>query len=162
MQAIETDTPISIRLNAFIDVEDQLRVSFRNPGGELVLLNPDRGLEQIAAAYRIEGAVTLEIKDFFQRGTMYEVYGAILEEDGTTVAAHWNPTGTGQQYTLAFGSERGPGNIRFVIGALPRRLGAAVPHPLVRGGGLTSTSVDPPPQDPDNPPPQNPRTAPVR
>jgi hypothetical protein len=140
----------TISFDTSIDGNDQLRVSFRNPRGGRIFLNPDRGLEDIVAAYRTKGAITLEVNDFFQRGTVYEVYGAILVENSRTIAAHWTPTGRGQQYTFKSVPKAEAGKIKLVIGALPRRRDAAVPIPLApRFTDPLATSVDPPPQDPD-------------
>lgn len=155
-KASKANKSTTIRLDTYIDGNDQLRVSFLDPLGERIPLRPDRGLQDIVAAHRGEDAITLEVNDFFQRGTVYDVYGAILEENGHTIAAHWSPTGKGQQYTLTSLPETEAAAIKLVIGALPRRKDAAVPIPLAprSASGLDPfpTSVDPPPQDPDEQP----------
>lgn len=114
----------TIKLDMYIDEKDQLDVSFLLPTGECVSLHPERGLQDILARVGREGSLTLEVKDFFQRNTIYEVYGAVLEENGHDVATHWERTENGQMYTFASLSKAAA--MKLVIGAVPRRTEAAV------------------------------------
>lgn len=137
----------TIKLDTYIDANDQLIVSFREPGLEPIRVRPDRGLEDLVAAHPGIESLTVEICDFFQRGTIYEVYGAVLEDDGRTVAVHWKPTGRGQQHTFAISSAAAASRIKLVIGALPRRKDASVPEPLA-----PRVPVGSGPFPPDDPP----------
>lgn len=125
----ETSRSITIRLDAEIDHEDQLRVSFLDAKPERIPLRADRGLSDLVLSAG-EGPITLEVKNFFQRGAVYEVFGAILEPNGRTIKAYWQPTETGQQYTLPPLSAADAASFTLLIGALSRRPDAVVPTPL--------------------------------
>jgi hypothetical protein len=148
----ETKAPIKIKLDIDIDTNDRMRASFLDSSSKRIWLLPGRGLADLLPDGS-EGPITLEVNDFFQRGTVYEVFGAILEDDGHTIAAHWQPTGNGQQYTLPPLSAAEAAKVELLIGALPRRKDAAVPTPLARkpwpDDTFGGTAVDPPPKDPD-------------
>lgn len=151
----ETSRSITIRLDAEIDHEDQLRVSFLDAKSERIPLRADRGLSDLVLDAG-EGPITLEVKNFFQRGAVYEVFGAILEDNGHTIAAYWQPTETGQQYTLPPLSEKDPAKIKLLIGALSRCPGAVVPTPLTTqprpDGYAFPVRLGPGPKDPLKPP----------
>jgi hypothetical protein len=139
----------TVQLDARIDENDQLVVSFQEPGLERVPLRPDRSLQDLVAAHPGKKSLTLEIRDFFQKSTVYEVYGVTLEDDGHTIAAHWERTQHGVHHTFEIASATDASTIKLVIGALPRRHDAAVPLPLApraaSGSGPFPTEVDPPP-----------------
>jgi hypothetical protein len=139
----------AIKLDAYIDKDDQLVLSFREPGLDPVVLRPERGLADLVAGHEDQDSLTLEVRDFVQRGTVYDVYCATLEDDGRTIAAHWKPTDAGQNYTFARASLVDASRIKLFIGALPRRKDAPVPMPL---GARSASSCDPFPQDPEIPP----------
>lgn len=143
-------TSAIIQLDAHIDENDFLVVSYQEPGLEPIPLRPDRGLQDLVAAHPGKKSLIVEVRDFFQRNTVYEVYGATLEADGHTIAAHWERTRNGLQHTFAISSATDAGRIKLVIGALPRRHDAAVPVPLApragSGSGPFPPEVDPPPE----------------
>jgi hypothetical protein len=151
-KASKAKEPAIIKLDTYIDENDQLRVSFLDPTGERIPLRPDRGLQDAVAGFGREGSLTLEVRDFFQRGTVYEVYGAILEENGRDIHAYWKPTGNGQQYTFTSLSRTEAAKIKLVIGALPRRKDAVVPVPLApraaHGSDPFPDPIDPDPKGP--------------
>lgn len=146
----ETNAPIKIRLDIDIDANDQLRVSFFDSTSKRIRLLPGRGLADLVPDGS-DGPISLEVNDFFQRDTVYEVFGAILEDDGHTIAAYWRPTENGRQYTLPSLSTKDAARIKLLIGALPRRRDAVVPIPLAPKPRPVEfiTSVDPPPKDPE-------------
>jgi hypothetical protein len=150
----ETKASIKIKLDVDIDTNDRLRVSFLDSSSKRTRLLPGRGLTDLLPEGS-EGPITLEVNDFFQRGTVYEVFGAILEGDGHTIAAHWQATENGQQYTLPPLSAAEAAKVELLIGALPRRKEAVVPTALAtkprpdRDDLFGGTAVDPPPKDPD-------------
>ena len=92
------------------------------------------------------GSVTVEVHDFFQSGTIYDVYGAVLAADGATIASHWEPTGRGQRHQFAVVPEAEARKVHFIIGATPRSPGAPVPVPFLSWrtpGGSSPTDIDP-------------------
>lgn len=144
---------LHLRLDIYINADDQLVVGYQEPesGLEPIVLRPERGLEDLVAGRRGKVQLTLEVRDFAQRGTLYKVYAATLERDGRTVAAHWQPMAAGQSATFALDSANAARDIRVFIGALPMRPGAPEPAPLrLRGGdadgGALPVSLDPPPK----------------
>lgn len=147
----ETNAPIKIRLDIDIDADDMVRVSFLDSTSRRIRLHPGHGLADLLPDGS-DGPISLEVNDFFQRGTVYEVFAAILEDDGHTIAAHWQPTESGQQYALPPLSKEDAARIKLLIGALPRRKDAVVPTPLAPkprvGRDRFGTAIDPPPKDP--------------
>jgi hypothetical protein len=132
-----------IALRARIDQDNQLVLSAHDERGR-VDLRPNAGIADLLP--RGSSGLTLEVRDFFQGGTVYDVYGAILGADGHEVAAHWEATGRGRRYQFA-GSEAEARSIKLVIGATPRRPGAPVPVPFTSWrtpGGSAPTDIDPP------------------
>jgi hypothetical protein len=117
-----------IKLDAYIDEDDQLVVSFKEPMLEPIELRSEGGLTDLVKEYPTE--LTVDVHDFVQRGTVYEVYGATLEDDGRTIASHWKRTEAGQMCTFAIPSSYEASKIKLFIGALPRRKDAPVPAPL--------------------------------
>lgn len=141
----------TIQLDTHIDENGQLSVSFSGPAGERVSLHPERGLQDILASVGCEGSLTLEVRDFFQRNTIYEVYGALLEENGHGVAAYWERTGNGQQYTFASLSRSEAAGIKLVIGAVPRRTEAAMLVTLAPSADFGVARVQEPDPEPIEP-----------
>ena len=145
----KTKAPIKIKLDIDIDTNDRMRASFLDSSSKRIWLLPGRGLADLIPDGS-EGPITLEVNDFFQRGTVYEVFGAILEDDGHTIAAHWQHTENGQQYTLPPLSAAEAAKVELLVGALPRRKDVAVPTPLAPkprpdDDTFQRTAVDPPP-----------------
>jgi hypothetical protein len=138
-----------IKLDAYIDEEDQLVLSFKEPGLDPVVLRPERGLADLIADHEDRDSLTVEVRDFVQRGTVYKVYCATLEDDGHTVAAHWMSTAAGQMYEFDRTSLDDASRIKLFIGAIPQRKDAPVPMPL---GARSASTCDPFPQDIEPPP----------
>lgn len=138
-----------VKLDAYIDQDDRLVVSFKEPGMEPILLRPERGFEDLVAGHEDRESFIVEVRDFVQCDTVYEVYCATLEDDGRTIAEHWKPTGAGQMGTFTLSSPAEAGRIKLFIGALPRRKDAPVPMPL---GPRSASGSGPFPQE-DEPPP---------
>jgi hypothetical protein len=115
-----------IELLPSIDSDNQLQLTFRDGNGKLVLWRPGTGVEDLLPVLGDAASLTLEINDFFQYGSLYAVYGAVLVPHGSTVAAYWEPTGRGQRYTLVARTSEVPAP-RLLIGAAPRMPGAPVP-----------------------------------
>jgi hypothetical protein len=120
---------LTIELAAHIGDGNQLVLTFQDEGRR-VMLRPRAGIWDLLLQAGPGDSVTVEVRDFFQHGTLYDVYGAILADDGTAVASHWEPTGRGQRYQLVAVSEGEARKVRLVIGATPRRPGAPVPVPF--------------------------------
>jgi hypothetical protein len=131
-----------IELSARIDQDNQLVLSVQDERGR-VDLRPNAGIADLLP--RGSNTLTLEVIDFFQCGTLYDVYGALLAGDGHEVTAHWEPTARGRRYQFV-GSETEARTVKFVIGATPRRLGAPVPIPFTSWrtpGGSSPTDIPP-------------------
>lgn len=138
------ESPI-IELEAHIDENNQLGLTFQDLGRR-VALRPGGGLADLLALRPDARSITIEIKDFFQLGSLYDVYGASLREDGRVVDDHWQATGNGLRSSFAFASAAEARKARFVIGATPRRPGSPVPTPFASWqvpGGSLPTDVDP-------------------
>lgn len=131
-----------IELAAHIDQDNQLVLCAQDERGR-VDLRPNAGIADLFP--RGSSALTLEVRDFFQCGSLYDVYGAILAEDGHEVTAHWEPTGHGRRYQFLV-SEAEARAVKLVIGATPRRPGAPVPIPFTSWrtpGGSAPTDIPP-------------------
>lgn len=136
-----SEAPV-IALTARIDQDNQLVLSTLDERGR-VDLRPNAGLADLLP--RGGNSLTLEVRDFFQCGTVYDVYGAILADDGHEVLAHWEPTGHGRRHRFV-GSEAEARTVKLVIGAIPRRPGAPVPMPFTSWrtpGGSAPTDIPP-------------------
>jgi hypothetical protein len=125
---METESRV-IQLAAHIDQDNQLVPTFRE-GNKDVALRPTAGIWDLLQDVPSGSAVTLEVSEFTQDGSTYDVYGMVLAEDGSTVASRWEPTGRGQRYRFVAMSEEEARKIRLVIGATPRSPGAPVPVPF--------------------------------
>jgi hypothetical protein len=137
-----SESPV-IELAARIDQDNQLVLSAQDDRGR-VDLRPNAGIADLLP--RGSDTLTLEVRDFFQCGTIYDVYGAILADDGHAVATHWEPTGHGQRYRFVV-SEDQARRVKLVIGATPRKPGAPVPIPFTSWrtpGGSAPTDLDRP------------------
>lgn len=135
-----------IRLAAQISQSNQLILKLQE-GTQQVALRPSAGISDLLLRVPSGTSVTVEVSDFFQHGTIYDVYGAVLAEDGATVSSHWEPTGRGQRYQLVAVSEEEARKVRLVIGATPRSPGAPVPTPFTSwqtpGGSAPIDEGDP-------------------
>lgn len=118
-----------IQLAAHIDHGNQLILTFQD-GEQRTALRPSAGIWDLLLQAPAGAAVTLEVSDFVQHGTTYDVHGAIMAEDGATVVSRWEPTGHGQRYQLVAMSEEDAREVRLVVGATPRTPGAPVPTPF--------------------------------
>lgn len=121
-----------IQLAAHINQNNQLVLTFRE-GNKDVALRPTAGIWDLLQDVPSGSEVTLEVSEFSQDGSTYDVYGVILAEDGATVASHWEPTGRGQRYRLVAMSEEEARQVRLVVGATPRSPGSPVPIPFTSG-----------------------------
>lgn len=124
-----TSESLLIELAARIDPDNQLVLSVM-ADGRREDLRPSAGVADLLP--RDLGAtrtITVEVRDFFQCGTVYDVYGATLASDGHAITAHWEPTGLGRRYQFTV-SEDEARRVKFVVGATPRRPGAPVPIPF--------------------------------
>lgn len=118
-----------IELAAHISQGNQLILTVQD-GDRRVALRPSAGIWDLLSRAPHIGSLTVEVSDFFQCGTIYDVHGAILAGDGRTIASHWEPTGRGQRHQFVMLPEAEARNVRLVIGATPRRPGAPVPIPF--------------------------------
>lgn len=140
---------LTIELSARIDQDNQLVLSVQEDHGRADL-RPNAGIADLLP--RGSRSITVEVRDFFQCGTVYDVYGVTLARDGHEVAGHWEPTGRGRRHQFTV-SEDEARSVKLVIGATPRRPGAPVPIPFTSWrtpGGAAPTDVDPP-QGPGKP-----------
>jgi hypothetical protein len=119
---------IKFKLHAYINKDDQLVVGYKQQKREVIELRPDGGLKELTREYPTE--LTVEVHDFVQRGTVYEVYCATLASDGHTITSHWRRTEAGQACTFSLLDPHEAEKIKLFIGALPRRKDAPVPAPL--------------------------------
>jgi hypothetical protein len=134
---------IVIELTPSIRANNQLQLTFLDVNTKRVLWRPRTGIDNLVALRGQLSSLTIEICDFFQFGSLYSVYGAVLGEDSDVVAAYWESTGRGQRYTVARPSELSP---RLLIGAAPRMPGAPVPAAFqswAPGGGLPGDDTRP-------------------
>lgn len=118
-----------IELTAHINEGNQLILTFLDEG-ERVALRPSAGIWDLLLRVPPGDSVTMEVSNFSQHGTMYDVYGALLAEDGSTVASRWEPTQRGQRHQLVAVSEEEARKVRLLIGATPRSPGAPEPIPF--------------------------------
>jgi hypothetical protein len=138
-----TPESLVIELAARIDEDSQLILSVLEDRGREDL-RPSAGIADLLP--RAPGgttSITVEVKDFFQCGTVYDVYGATLADDGHEITAHWEPTGRGRRYQFVV-SEAEARRVKFVVGATPRRPGAPVPIPFTSWrtpGGSAPTDI---------------------
>ena len=144
--------PPVVQLKVFIDEHDRLIALYPTAVG-LERLRADRGLEDLVAELQDAKAVTIEVSDFFQRNTIYRVYGATLEDDQHQISAHWESTGHGVRQTFELPIPRSAGKIKLVIGATPRSPAAPTPQPFASrdkdgGGGSLPIAY---PEDPKGP-----------
>lgn len=135
-----------IELAARIDQDNQLVLSILEDRGREDL-RPSAGIADLLP--RDSGgttSITVEVRDFFQCGTVYDVYGATLADDAHEITAHWEPTGRGRRYQFEV-SETEARRVKFVVGATPRRPGAPVPIPFTSwrtpGGSAPIDPSDP-------------------
>jgi hypothetical protein len=128
---------IVIELTPSISARNELQLTFRDVADKEILWQPGNGVEPLFWLPDDIASLTVEVNDFYQFGSLYTVYGALLTEKDM-VAAYWEATGRGQRQTLARPSTTVPAP-RLLIGAAPRMPGAPVPaafHSWVPGGGL--------------------------
>jgi hypothetical protein len=138
------ESPI-IELAAHIDENNQLSLTFQDLGRR-VALRPGAGLADLLALHPGASSITLEVRDFFQCGAVYDVYGANLAADGRVVESHWQATGHGQRSAFAVVSAAEARKVKVVVGATPRRPGAPVPVPFASWqtpSGSLPTDEDP-------------------
>jgi hypothetical protein len=134
-----------IALTARIDEQNRLVLTFQD-GDRHVALRATAGISDLLQRAPHLASVTVEVSDFFQSGSIYDVYGAVLAGDGATIASHWEPTGRGQRHQFAVVPESEARNIQLVIGATPRRPGAPAPVPFTSWatpGGSSPTDTGP-------------------
>lgn len=118
-----TNDPVEIELIPFINNNNELLLQYRDKGGNLVFWRSGQGIKDLVPDSEAP-SLTLEVNDFFQYGSLYTVYAAVLATRGATVHAYWEATGRGQRWTM------GPSDVfarRLVIGATPRMPGVPVP-----------------------------------
>jgi hypothetical protein len=140
-----TRNPSLIELTAAISTANRLVLKFRNVRKKLLDMRPGAGLEDLLAHYGKAASLDIEVNDFYQFGTLYELHGATLAGDGRTVAAYWESTGPGRRYQFTLGSGR-TDTVRFLVGATPRLPGAPVPAPFrswAEDDGSLPTDIDP-------------------
>ena len=131
-----------IAVTARIDEHNQLVLTVQND--DRAPLRPNAGIEDLLVGD--SGSITVEVTDFFQCGTVYDVYGATLGPDGHEIAAHWEATGRGRRARFDVSSSSDARQTRIVVGATPRRPGAPVPAPFTSWGtpgGSSPTDIDP-------------------
>ncbi len=140
-----SDESTIIELEAHIDDHNQLSLTYQDLDRR-VALRPGAGLADLLALHPDARSITLEVRDFFQYGAVYDVYGANLATDGRVVESHWQPTGHGQRSAFGPVSAAEARKVKLVVGATPRRPGAPVPAPFVSWqapGGSLPTDEDP-------------------
>jgi hypothetical protein len=119
-----TNEPVKIELIPVINNDNELQLQFRDQG-KLVFWRSGQGIGDLVPDGEVP-SLTLEVNDFFQYGSLYTVYAAVLIPARATVHAYWEATGRGQRWTLAVH----PIDVfarRLVIGASPRMPGVPVP-----------------------------------
>lgn len=145
-------TPPVVKLKVTIDAHDRLIALVPTAVG-LEPLRAERGLEDVVAELPDAKAVTIEVGDFFQRNTIYRVYGATLDDDLHHIREHWEATGHGVRQTFELPTASAAGKIKLVIGATPRSPTASTPQPFASrvkdddGGSLPIAY----PEDPKGP-----------
>ncbi len=127
---------IIVKLDVHCDKDNKVVASFESYGSRLDF----KGLSDITDCFEDVEEVTVEVRDFVQNNTVYEVYGVALADDKRSVAAHFGPLdgGNGCRHRFVLGGrDAHPG---IVIGAVPRS--RAVPEPIAlsqaadAGGGF--------------------------
>ena len=128
-----------IRLLASIDNANRLVVELTEEGGRTIALSAESGLEDVLVGHRDAHSITLEVHDFYQYQTVYEVYALTLADDNRRILHYWQDTekGTGKWRTFTTNELQETMPV-FVIGATPRS--QQVPEPRPFAPGLKSNS----------------------
>lgn len=142
-----TNQPLLIELTPFIQSANQLVLMFRDVTKKLVAMRPATGLDDLLTLHGKAASLVIEVNDFYQFGSLYELHGATLADKGNTVAAYWESTGRGRQYRFTRAASGKTETVRFLVGATPRLPGAPVPAPFRSwrdddGGLPTDTSKE--------------------
>jgi len=130
-------TVIRFPITARIDRDDRLVLEAVSEDDEFRL----ERLEDLGADPSEVDEIVLEVSDFYQNDTMYEVRGAVLAADNHRIVAYWprDPDGAGVCQRFANprpGQARAPG---FVIDAIPADPRRPRPAPALVGGGLPAS-----------------------
>lgn len=124
-----------IELVARINDDNELILTFDDAAGD-VELRPNRGLEDLLGVDPSARSITVQVRDFLQFGSIYDVYGATLAETGQVIATHWESIDNGRRCTFTLSARMATRKaeartVRFTVGATPRRPGAPVPVPFM-------------------------------
>lgn len=142
-----TTKPPLIELTAVITSANRLVLRYCDEMKKLVSMRAGTGLEDLLALRGEAASLVVEVNDFYQYGTLYEIHAATLADDGRTVAEYWESNGRGRRQRFALAASGKAGAVRFLVGATPRLPGAPVPAPFrswPEDDGSLPTDIDKP------------------